>query len=429
MPYLKVALNGIVVGELGKLKNGGITFQYEKNWLDRKGARPISLSMPLQHKIYQGSVVYNFFDNLLPDNDVVKAHIQAKFHTPTTQPFDLLAQIGMDCVGALQLYPADVALPAVQHITAKPLTTPEITTILKGYQTGNPMGMNGIDDFRISLAGAQEKTGLLWYQNQWHKPFGSTPTSHIFKLPIGKLPHVNIDLSESCENEWLCLRIADAYGLPVPHAHIGKFEDMKALIVERFDRRWSSDQSWLMRLPQEDMCQALGVAAGRKYEADGGPGIAQIMTFLLGSHQPSEDRERFFKAQVLFWMLAAIDGHAKNFSIFLAPAGRYQMAPLYDIISAYPLIKSKPSAPKVKMAMALYGQNKHYAWQEIQPRHFISTAKKVGFSVGRAEEIMAEMKKNTDTVIESVLEQLPTDFPTHISEPILAGLRKQADKL
>lgn len=430
MQHLNVALNGVVVGELYKLKSGGVTFQYHSEWLDTPGARPISLSMPLQHKLYQGNVVYNFFDNLLPDNEIVREQIQAKFQTSTKQPFDLLAQVGIDCVGALQLYPAGKALLPVKQITAKMLTDDEIVDILKGYQYGNPLGMTIEDDFRISLAGVQEKTGLLWYQHQWHKPLGSTPTSHIFKLPMGKLSHVNMDLSESCENEWLCLRIAQAYGLPVPMAKIIHFKGVKALVVKRFDRRWSNDHSWLMRLPQEDMCQAMGVAAGRKYEADGGPGIADIMKLLLGSRQQVADREQFFKSQVLFWMLAAIDGHAKNFSLFLEADGLFHLTPLYDILSAYPLIKSNTlSSHKVKMAMALAGKSRHYHWKTIQPRHFISTAKKVGFSTYRAAEIIAEMKAQTPTVIQAIIRQLPVDFPSPISESILTGLSEQAAKL
>jgi len=290
--------------------------------------------------------------------------------------------------------------------------------------------LDDVDDFRISIAGAQEKTGLLWHQNQWHLPLGSTPTSHILKLPIGVLPQKNIDLSDSCENEWLCLKIAAAYGFAVNEANIVYAEEMKALALTRFDRRWSQDGHWLMRLPQEDMCQALGVAPALKYESDGGPGIAGIMHFLLGSRISTDDREVFFKAQILFWLLAAIDGHGKNFSVFLEPESRYRMTPLYDIISAYPLMAAK-SIPKqkAKMAMALTGSKKYYKWQTIQPRHFLSTAKVVGFSEQRAGELMAEMKMQTAKVIEAVREQLPVDFPTAISESIFDGVLNQAKRL
>ncbi|WP_232596223.1 HipA domain-containing protein [Photobacterium phosphoreum] len=349
----------------------------------------------------------------------------------TARDNDRIGKIGGDCVGAIQLYSPDVILEDVRQVHAEPLTDTRMAQVLRGYQSDAPLGMlEDMDDFRISIAGAQEKTGLLWYQNQWHLPLGSTPTSHILKLPIGILPQKNIDLSDSCENEWLCLKIAAAYGFSVNEANIVYVENIKALALKRFDRRWSQDDSWLMRLPQEDMCQALGIAPALKYESDGGPGISNIMQFLLGSRTSSHDHEVFFKAQILFWLLAAIDGHGKNFSLFLESESRYSMTPLYDIISAYPLMDSK-SIPKqkAKMAMALIGTKKYYKWQTIQPRHFLSTAKAIGFSEQRASELMAEMKSQTQTVIDTVRQQLLNDFPDYISESIFNGVLKQAGRL
>ncbi|WP_305839954.1 type II toxin-antitoxin system HipA family toxin [Photobacterium leiognathi] len=431
MDVLTVAMNGILVGSLTKASSGAISFQYDPSWLSRPGARAISLSMPLRHDAYHGDIPYNFFDNLLPDNEEIRSRIQSRFQAATKRPFDLLSKIGSDCVGAIQLYPPQHSLQDVRQIQAEPLTESRMAQVLRGYQSDAPLGMlDDMDDFRISIAGAQEKTGLLWYQNQWYLPLGSTPTSHILKLPIGILPYKNIDLSDSCENEWLCLKIAAAFGFEVNDANIIYVEDIKALALTRFDRRWSQDGSWLMRLPQEDMCQALGVAPALKYESDGGPNIASIMQFLLGSRTSTQDREVFFKAQILFWLLAAIDGHGKNFSLFLEPESRYSMTPLYDIISAYPLMESN-SIPKqkAKMAMALTGTKKYYKWQTIQPRHFLSTAKAVGFSTQRANELMSEMKTQAPSAIEKVRQQLPNDFPTEISESIFNGVLKQAGRL
>ncbi|PQJ62405.1 type II toxin-antitoxin system HipA family toxin [Photobacterium angustum] len=431
MDVLTVAMNGILVGSLTKASSGAISFQYDPTWLSRAGARAISLSMPLRHDAYHGDIPYNFFDNLLPDNEEIRSRIQSRFQAATKRPFDLLSKIGGDCVGAIQLYSPQHSLHDVRQIQAEPLTESRMAQVLRGYQSDAPLGMlDDMDDFRISIAGAQEKTGLLWYQNQWQLPLGSTPTSHILKLPIGILPHKNIDLSDSCENEWLCLKIAAAFGFEVNDATIIYVEEVKALALTRFDRRWSQDGSWLMRLPQEDMCQALGVAPALKYESDGGPNIASIMQFLLGSRTSTQDREVFFKAQILFWLLAAIDGHGKNFSLFLEPESRYSMTPLYDIISAYPLMDSN-SIPKqkAKMAMALTGTKKYYKWQTIQPRHFLSTAKAVGFSTQRANELMTEMKNQAPSAIEKVRQQLPNDFPTDISESIFNGVLKQAGRL
>ena len=245
MSQLLVALNGIEVGILEKARSGAMTFQYLREWVNRPGARAISLSLPLTLSPYKGERVYNFFDNLLPDSDTLRTRMQARFRVASNHPFDLLASVGRDCIGAIQLYPNGTTLPSTEQTVAIPLSNQEIEHLLEGYQDA-PLGMSKDHDFRISLAGAQEKTALLWHQNQWQLPQGVTPTSHIFKLPIGFLEHSNIDLRDSSENEWLCLQILKAFGLPTANADIAHFGRKSILIVERFDRKWSSDGSWLM---------------------------------------------------------------------------------------------------------------------------------------------------------------------------------------
>ena len=233
-----------------------------------------------------------------------------------------------------------------------------------------------------------------------------------------------MDLSDSCENEWLCSQIAKAFGLPVAECEILHFEDVKALAVQRFDRKLAQDKTWLMRLPQEDMCQALAISPNLKYQADGGPGIKSIMGLLLGSANATEDRDMFFRAQVLFWLLAAIDGHAKNFSVFIAAEGKYHLTPLYDIMSAYPLIAKKQlQKQKIKMAMALKGENNHYHWYSAQRRYFIAAAKDANYSVDKAESILDEMLGKVETVIEKITAQLPKTFPKQISQSIFDGMR------
>jgi len=426
---LSILMNGILIGRLEKTRQGGLLFNYNQDWLNMPGARPVSLSLPLISQSFSGDVVYNFFDNLLPDNPQIRARIQNKFQVATDQPFDLLASIGRDCVGAVQIIDGEIPI-FKKEINFESLNEKKMASILRNYQN-NPLGMTDIDDeFRISIAGAQEKTAFLYHKNNWCRPLRETPTTHIFKLPIGYIPQQQIDLSDSCENEWLCLQIAECFGLPVANCEILYFEDIKVLSVERFDRKLSSDDSWLMRLPQEDMCQALGMSSNLKYQSSGGPGIKNIMELLLGSSKPAADREIFYRAQILFWLLAGIDGHAKNFSIFIEPEGKYRLTPLYDIISAYPLIERKQlEEKKIKMAMALKGKNTHYHWHNMQRRYFLETAKATNYSVDIAEIILDEMLEQTESVIAMVVARLPKGFPDNISQPILDGLRLASKKL
>lgn len=425
---LSLLMNGILIGKLEKMVKGNLLFHYEESWLNTPNARPVSLSLPLIQRSYESDLVYNFFDNLLPDNPQIRKRIQAKYRIPTSQPFDLLASIGKDCVGAIQLIEGDLK-PSPKAIKFEKLTNKQIAETLRNYQE-HPLGMYDNDDFRISIAGAQEKSAFLYHQGQWCKPIADTPTTHIFKLPIGYISHQNIDLTESCENEWLCLKIAEAFGLPTAKSEILKFEDVKVLVVKRFDRKLSQDGSWIMRLPQEDMCQVLGVSPNLKYQADGGPGIKDIMQLLLGSADVVNDRDLFYRAQVLFWLLAAIDGHAKNFSIFIEPRGTYRLTPLYDIMSAYPLIANKQlHERKIKMAMALRGKHNHYHWYNIRRDHFIETAKYANYPADVAETILDEMLEKVDSVIEKVAAELPKQFPSHIAQPIFDGMRAMRDKL
>jgi len=164
--------------------------------------------------------------------------MQARFRLATRHPFDLLASIGRDCIGAIQLYPENSEPESVRQVTSEPVSDQDIERLLIGYREA-PLGMSQQSEFRISLAGAQEKTALLWHEGKWQRPSGSTPTSHILKLPIGFLEHSHIDLRQSGENEWLCLQILAAFGLPVAKAVLATFGTQAVLIVERFDRRWS----------------------------------------------------------------------------------------------------------------------------------------------------------------------------------------------
>lgn len=428
---LSVWMNGERVGDWRRPAGGGQEFLYAETWLASPAARPISLSMPLrpsQEPYRKG--VEAFFDNLLPDSWQIRERIQRRFHTVSTGPFDLLQEIGRDCVGALQLLPAGASPPDVRHITGERLTTDGVAKLLAGsLESTFTREAESNDAFRISLAGAQEKTALLWHKGKWLRPTGTTPTTHILKLPLGINPR-SIDLSTSVENEWLCAQIVRAYGIEVASCRMETFGEFKTLVVERFDRRLAADGKWYLRLPQEDLCQATATPPALKYESDGGPGIGATMNLLQGSAQAAKDRQDFMRTQLVYWMLAAIDAHAKNFSIFLLPGGDYRLAPRYDILSAYPILghgRGKLSPEKIRMAMAVAGKNRHYRWKEIHARHWLETAKRDGFADMKV--VMTEVIARTPGVIHEVHRILPKGFPAQIAGPILGGIEACAKQL
>jgi serine/threonine-protein kinase HipA len=335
---LNVYLNSRLVGQLRRDLAGAIAFQYDADWLAWEHALPVSLSMPLREDAYTGTPVLAVFENLLPDNGELRRRIAARAQADGTDAYSLLNAIGHDCVGALQFLPPDVDPGPAGVIDGAPISKGKISALLANLAT-SPLGIGEDEDFRISIAGAQEKTALLYWNKRWYKPHGTTATTHIFKPSIGQLSN-GLDLTYSVENEYLCLKLLAALGLPAAKAQMATYGDRRVLIVERFDRLWTQDGR-LLRLPQEDCCQALSVVPSRKYQSDGGPGVEAILQLLRGSDTPTEDQRNFLKAVIAFWLLGATDGHAKNFSVFLLPGGRYHMTPLYDVISAQPSVDSQ----------------------------------------------------------------------------------------
>jgi serine/threonine-protein kinase HipA len=371
-----------------------------------------------------------YFDNLLPDSESIRRRLQDRFHTDSRGAFDLLRAIGRDCVGAVQILPSDETPADTRKIDARPLNDTAIAAELAGITSPASPALEE-PDFRISIAGAQEKTAFLRHNGRWCRPAGSTPTTHIFKLPLGLVGNRQADMRTSVENEWLCARIARAYGLPVANCEIGAFASHKVLIVERFDRQLHSSGTYWLRLMQEDFCQATGTPHSRKYQADGGPGVFEIARILRGSIEAQKDLETLFRTQILFFLLAATDGHAKNFSIRILAGGRFHLTPLYDVLSAWPVIGTKAHEippQKVKLAMAVPGERPHYLLKNIQRRHFEALGRKLGLGE-EAGPMIDDMAARAAPAIEEAQRDLPRGFPQGLLERIFAGIRKSARAL
>lgn len=423
---LSVILNGRDVGTLTKASSGAIGFRYAKDWLDSQEAIPVSLSLPLREDSYSGDPVVAVFDNLLPDSRPIRESVAARVSADGTDAFSMLSAIGRDCVGALQFLHEDDERQAPGLITAEELSDEEISSILQNLKSA-PLGLDREAEFRISIAGAQEKTALLKKDGKWLRPTGMTPTTHILKPRMGTLGN-NIDLTHSVENEYLCMKLCEAFGLPVAEVAIEDFAGVQALSVTRFDRLWTRDGR-LLRLPQEDFCQALGYQSSRKYESDGGPGILKAMDLLVSSDTPTEDRAQFLKAQIVFWLLGATDGHAKNFSVFLYPGARFRMTPLYDVLSVQPTIDARQLSERAyKLAMAV-GKNRHYLVDQIVPRHYQQTAKQAGFESSLVDAILNELLDTVADAMARVQNALPSAFPGELTASISKGIERRLNAI
>jgi serine/threonine-protein kinase HipA len=427
-------MNGELVGVWYRNRGGSHLFRYDEQWITSPLARPLSLSLPIVpgNAPYRGRIVDDWFDNLLPDSQAIRDRVRRRFATSSTHAFDLLAAIGRDCVGAAQLVPADTDPGTVHTIDAQKLSESRVAQILRGVTTSRALGIDPEEnEFRISIAGAQEKSALLRLNGKWHVPLGATPTTHILKLPLGLVANIKADMHDSIENEWLCTHFLQELGLPVANTEIAVFHDKvgseKALVVERFDRQFERSSSgirWISRLPQEDLCQAKGIPAHKKYESDGGPGITSVLELLAAGEAPDYDSLTFAKAQLAFWLLAAPDGHAKNFSIFLRRDG-YRLTPLYDVISAWPIIGHGPNLlpyEGVKLSMALRGSRPYYHINRIPIRQWRRLALQT--RVDGAFDELVQLADAAAGALARLESALPPGFPEHVWRTVTQGIAK-----
>ena len=437
---LDLWMNGQYVGTWERSKGAADRLTYDAGWIQSEAGRPLSLSLPFGHAhgrsndipVLRGDKVAAYFENLIPDNERILQRLRDRHGARSTTPFDLLAAIGRDCVGAIQLLPAGVDPGDIRHIEATSLNEAGVADVLRNTTLSRYPGQTADDDaFRLSIAGAQEKTALLRHRGRWCIPHGATPSTHIFKLPLGLVGNVQADMRMSVELEWLCMALVREYGLPVAHAEIGRFEDQTALIVERFDRVRARDGHYWLRIPQEDFCQVTGLPPNRKYESDGGPGIRQIMDVLRGSENADTDRENFFRTQIVFWIMGATDGHAKNFSLTLLAGGRYRRTPLYDILSTWPIQgrgANRMDARKARLAMAVEGGNRHYLIHDIHRWHWVGMAESLGLG-DRISAMLEDLIDRTPRALDAIAKRLPEDFPAELFDRVASGMTDAVKRL
>jgi serine/threonine-protein kinase HipA len=358
-PRLLACFNGAPMGVIERDRSGRLSFVYDDAWRRRPDAIPLSLSMPLIRSEHPHATVDAFLWGLLPDNEQTLARWGRQFHVSARNAFGLLSHIGEDCAGAVQFIPPErlssIQADAREDITW--LTESDIGERLRLLRHDPSATRRADDHGQFSLAGAQPKTALLWREGRWGVPSGRVPTTHILKPPTDAF-------DGHAENEHLCLSLARALRLPVAHSQVHRFDGEPAIVVERFDRTlWQGE---LLRVHQEDMCQALAVVPTRKYQSDGGPGPVAI-TELLRTHSSaaSEDVQRFVDALAFNWLIAGTDAHAKNYSLLLGSHGRVRLAPLYDLGSALPY----PGLRQDKLTMAMkIGST--YRLREIRRHHW-----------------------------------------------------------
>jgi serine/threonine-protein kinase HipA len=151
--------------------------------------------------------------------------------------------------------------------------------------------------------------------------------------------------------------------------------------------------------------------------------MAAVLNLLKGSDDPEADRRFFLKGQIVFWLLGATDGHAKNFSVFLNPGGRFGLTPLYDVMSVQPAVDAgQLRRNQMKLALAV-GDNRHSVVHEIMPRHFVQTAARSGIPAAVVQGIFNELLEAEQRAVNQAMDQLPAGFPEKLARSIVNGLR------
>lgn len=322
MKELLVLLHRQVVGVLIQNAQGNRTFQYLE---DSDPSLEVSLALPYRLDPYPKRKTDPFIDGLLPEGIGVRQALADRFDVSPENPFALLQHIGMECAGAIQfVHPEELATALQDSGELVPCTDKEIGKRLRSL-ISQPKGSWIVDRERWSLAGAQSKFALRW-NDRWCEATGAEPTTHIFKPGIH-------DFRDQALNEHLSLRTLGKAGLSVANTKYVEFDGSFAIVVERYDRLVENGS--VVRIHQEDFCQATSTPPKNKYESQKGPTALKIIQTLREARANEEEVLRFVEALIGNYLLGAPDAHAKNYSIILAP-GIVALAPLYDIASGLP---------------------------------------------------------------------------------------------
>ena len=396
---LDVYLHRELVGKLVQDEHGIMRFNYVPQWLNRPDATPLSHSLPLTEKRFGRNESRGFFAGILPEQHQ-REMIAKNLGISPNNDFAMLDRIGGECAGAVTFLPEGQKLPEQEN--AYRLLTPEALADLLRTLPRRPL-MAGEEGIRLSLAGAQNKIAVHVSSAGISLPLGGAPSTHILKPAIEHFEGVVF-------NEAFCMRLARAIGLNAAPVETRSVDGIDFLLVERYDRIFKQDVSTgketLMRVHQEDFCQALGIAPENKYQSEGGPSLKDCFNLIRdASSLPVLDLSALLDAVFFNLLVGNNDAHGKNFS-FLYSHGQTRLAPLYDVLSTsyYPELSPK-------MAMKIGGE---YDARKLKTQDIERMAEESGLA-------KSSMKRRLLEVTERVISKLPD---AAINHPTAQGVSK-----
>ncbi|MEK2122115.1 HipA domain-containing protein [Vibrio parahaemolyticus] len=398
------ATNNMLVGQFVQQSKTNLSFSYSDEWLAYDSAFPISLSLPLVRGECSAFNVLNFIHNLLPDLKEERLSLAHSVGVQSNDAFNLLSKIGHDCTGGISFTESRQA-PNIGW-EYREISTSELNELVTQRKSFLPF----FGEYRPCISGTQRKTTLTRLKGKWCVPQGKSISSHIIKYPMDVIAQSNsvVDMSGSVENEFICTQIAKELGFKVPDIEIITAESgAKALAVKRFDRCFGDGV--VTRRHQEDFCQIFGIPEHQKYQSENNLGVSKIVDVLNLSAQSKANNHDFFKFMILQCLLGATDGHLKNFSVHIAPSGHYQLAPFYDLLSAYPAVSATGlNKRKLKLAMGLKASRGYkYHINKICLRHIEQTAAQFGISNANCHEIVFTFLAQFSSALSSIDKRFP----------------------
>lgn len=353
MNKLYVYINGIPAGELWLDDQNRFCFQYSKQWLEEQNSFHLSISLPLREEPFLNDSCYSYFTNLLPESKVLTT-LSQKLGIAEEDKFSLLRAIGGDCAGAVSLYPPDIDPPGPADYTYEPFSEKNLAEKIKELRI-NPL--LAAEERRLSLAGGMEKLPVYIKNNRIYLPLNGAPTTHIIKTPVK-------DLQGVVTNEAYCMRLAKNMGYDVPDTDVLSIGNISFYAVKRYDRK--IDEQGVVRLVQEDFCQALNRNPQQKYNFS----LKDCFDLIRREcSNPIEDSRKFLNLVLFNGLIGNADGHAKNISLLHNENGT-RLAPFYDLVSTlvYPQFTKK-------MPMMIAGKKRNFG--HLQKHHFESLSKEI----------------------------------------------------
>ncbi|WP_191018284.1 type II toxin-antitoxin system HipA family toxin [Treponema zioleckii] len=385
---LNVFFGNKKAGSLESTENRGVIFVYDENYLNDKNSVPLSASLPLQREEFPQKQCIPFFSGLLPEEDSRKK-ISDYLHISETSTLKLLEALGGECAGLISILNEEDSFSKetsykLDSNNYELLDGNRLSEFIEKMNT-RPL-IKADDKLRLSLAGAQEKLALAKINGEWYLPLNGAPSTHILK------PARTGSLSSLAQNEYICMKLAKSFGLPVPEVDLLKIAGKDIFVVERYDRIKEADL--IQRLHQEDFCQALGIMSTSKYQNDGGPGIADIFnTILKVCTVPALESQKFLRYVLFNYVMGNCDSHGKNYSL-VYKNNRVELSPLYDVVST--IIYSGLTE---KLSMKI---GKHYEIQKVTQEDFFLLAESLNIKYSVLSKIFDDFAKKYTTAFEEL---------------------------